>query len=318
LPAVPPVRTDVTVTVINYNGRHLLEVVLPSIFGQTVRGFPVHVVDDHSTDDSLDYLRKSWPQVHVLPSERNLGITRTMSRAVASADTPYVALLNSDLELDERWLEEMLAALDARPEAAAADGKMLEYYRRTHLDGAGDVMARTGYPRRRGQGELDRGQYDTPGEVFSATGGAALYRRSAFDSVGLFDGDLYAYYEDADWGFRARLQGMTAWYQPTAVAYHMGSATTKREPGRFDHLIVRNQIIVTLKNFPGRMLMRRLPRILAFQAKWLAFDVRHRRGRSHLRGVWGAVQMLPSTLRKRRKVQRTRTVPLPELERAFD
>ncbi|MGA9876157.1 MAG: glycosyltransferase family 2 protein [Solirubrobacteraceae bacterium] len=308
---------DVTLAVLNYNGRDLLPVILTSIFEQTARGFRVHVLDDASSDDSLVYLAEHWPQVRVLPSSANLGISASMARAVASAETTYVAVLNNDLELDPRWLAEMRATLERHPEAAAADGKMLNFHRRGELDGAGDTMGRDGYPRRRGQGEPDTGQYDEPGEVFSATGGAALFRRGAFDAVGPFDSDLGAYYEDVDWGFRARLRGMTVRYAPTAVSYHMGSATTSRDSGRYAALIVRNQTIVVLKDFPAALLLRHLQRILFFELKWAIFNALHGLGGAHARGLLAAARALPGTLRKRRAIQRLRSAPTHELERAL-
>jgi GT2 family glycosyltransferase len=314
---VPADPSDVTFVVLNHNGRRFLEVVLPSIGRQTVRGFSVKVIDDASTDDSLAYLAERWPDVDVVRCERNLGITASMARGIASASTPLVALLNNDLELDPRWLEEMLSGLERHPQAAAVDCKMLSYHDRSQIDGVGDILRRNGYPGRRGQGERDRGQYDTPAEVFSVSGGAALYRREAFELVGSYDTDFFAYYEDVDWGFRARLKGLTAWTVPSAVAYHMGSASTGRQPGRFTHLIVRNQVIVVLKNFPAPLLVRCLPRMLFFQVKWLLFDMLHGLGRPHLRGLAGAVRMAPGVLRKRRALQRARSVSAGALERAL-
>lgn len=308
---------DVTLAILNYNGRELLPVVLESVRAQTASGFRVNVLDDASSDDSLAYLSEHWPEVNVICSERNLGISAAMARAIETTQTEYVAVLNNDIELAPEWVEQMRAALQAHPEAAAADGKMLNFYRRDELDGAGDVMARNGYPGRRGQRERDAGQYDQPGEVFSATGGAALFRRNAFEQVGPFDSDLGAYYEDVDWGFRARLRGMTVRYAPGAVCYHMGSATTSRNPGRYAMLIVRNQIIVVIKNYPAGLLARHLPRIVYFELKWALFNALHGLGRAHLRGVIAAIKALPATLRKRRAIQRGRVVTLADLERAL-
>jgi GT2 family glycosyltransferase len=308
---------DVTFVVLNYNGRRFLEVVLPSIARQTLRGFSVKVIDDASTDESLSYLAKEWPNIAVVRSDRNLGVTASMARGIASVSTPFVALLNNDLELDQHWLEEMLAGLTSRPNAAAVDCKMLGYHDRSQIDGVGDILRRNGYPGRRGQGEHDGGQYDDPAEVFSVSGGAALYRREAFDLVGTYDSDFIAYYEDVDWGFRARLKGFAAWTVPSAVAYHMGSASTKRDPDAFTHLIVRNQVIVILKNFPGSLLLRCLPRILFFQVKWLLFDVLEGRAGSHVRGLSEALRMVPGAVRKRREIQRARVVSARSIESAL-
>lgn len=306
---------DVTIAVLNYNGRALLEAMLPSVLRQSIGGFALHVIDDCSTDDSLEYLAACWPTVKIHASDRNLGVTASMVRAIHSAETPYVALLNNDVELGERWLEEMLDSLRRRPQMAAADGKLLQFHRRDRLDGAGDSLEGTGHPYRRGQGEQDRGQFDTEEEVFCATGGAALFRRSAFDTVGDFDEEFFAYYEDVDWGFRARLVGMGAIFVPTAVAFHVGSATTGANPVRYAHLLVRNQIVLVLKNFPAMLLMRYLPRILLFELRWFAFDIKHGLGGPHLRGFWEAIKAIPSTLRKRQAIQRSRTVSNDALRR---
>jgi GT2 family glycosyltransferase len=310
--------SDVTLVVLNYNGRHFLELVLPSIAAQTVQGFQVTVVDDASTDDSIEYLAREWPEVSILGSEQNVGVTASMARGIASASTPLVALLNNDLELDPGWLEQMLAGIDEHPEAAAVDCKMLSFSDRSVIDGVGDFLRRNGYPGRRGQGEIDRGQYDEPAEVFSASGGAALYRREAFDAVGPYDADFVGYYEDVDWGFRARLRGFNVWTVPSATAFHVGSATTTQKPGGFADLIVRNQILVVLRNFPGALLLRYLPRMLFFQLKWLVFDVVHARGGPHLRGIAGAIRMIPATVRARRAIQGKRVVSHAELRRVLD
>jgi len=315
-----PVRADashVTLVVLNHNGRGFLELVLPSIARQTVQGFSVTVVDDASTDDSVEYVQREWPDVNLVHSEQNLGVTASMARGIASATTPLVAILNNDLELDRRWLAEMLAGIDLHPEAAAVDCKMLSFHDRTVIDGVGDLLRRNGYPGRRGQGEVDRGQYDEPAEVFSASGGAALYRREAFEVVGSYDPTFVAYYEDVDWGFRARLKGYSAWTVPSAVVYHVGSATTTRKPGAFAHLIVRNQILVVLRNYPAGLLLRYLPRMAFFQLKWLAFDLLHDRGRIHVLGIAGALRMAPAALRARRRIQRERVISTTELRRVF-
>jgi GT2 family glycosyltransferase len=313
-----PDRPDVTVAIVNYNGRRFLETLLPSLARQTVRGFPIHVVDDASTDDAQAYVEQSWPAVRWLGTTDNRGITATMARAVASAQTDYVAVLNNDVELDSRWLEELLQELETHPRAAAAEGKTLQFDRRSHLDGAGDLMRRNGYPDRRGQGEPDDGRLDAAGEVFAVSGTAALFRRAAFDDVGPYDVDLRAYYEDVDWGFRARLRGWSARYVPTAIAYHVGSATVGRAPGPFTTLIIRNQILVLVKNMPWPLVVRWAPRIAWFQLTWLPRNVMAGLGRHHLRALLQVARALPQVLRKRREIQRRRVVSTAELARIID
>jgi GT2 family glycosyltransferase len=307
----------VTVAIVNYNGRSFLETLLPSLADQTVRGFAVHVVDDASTDDARAYVAEHWPYVRWIGTEANRGITATMAHAVATAETEFVAILNNDVELDPRWLEELLRAIRQRPRAAAVEGKTLVFDRRTTLDGAGDRLRRNGYPARRGQSEPDDGRFDAVEEIFAASGTAALFRRAAFEDAGPYDTDLVAYYEDIDWGFRARLRGWTAWYVPTAVAYHVGSATAGQVPGPFTRLIIRNQMLVLVKNMPWPLALRWAPRIAWFQATWLPRNVMAGIGPHHVRALGATAKALPHFLGKRRQIQRRRVVTLAALARVI-
>jgi GT2 family glycosyltransferase len=311
-------RPDVTVAIVNYNGRRFLETLLPSLARQSVRGYAIHVVDDASTDDAQAYVEQEWAEVRWLGAAQNEGIAATMARAVASAGTKFVAVLNNDVELDQHWLEELLRILESHPRAAAVEGKTLQFDRRTHLDGAGDLMRRNGYPDRRGQGEPDDGRLAAVEEIFSASGTAALFRRAAFDDVGPYDVDLRAYYEDVDWGFRARLRGWTAWYVPTALAYHRGSATVGHGAGPYTSLIIRNQILVLVKNLPWPLALRWAPRIAWFQLTWLPSNFMAGIGRHHVRALVAVLRALPHFVCKRREIQRRRTVSSAELARLID
>ncbi len=306
---------SVAAVVLNYEGRELLDVVLPSLLAQTARGVEVIVVDDASRDGSVAHVRDTWPQVRVVALERNVGVTAAMNRGMAAAgDAEYVALLNNDLELDRGWIAAAAAALDADPRLGSVTGKMLRYDDRSMIDATGDMLLPSGAALNRGAGERDHGQYGDADEVFSACGGAAMYRRAALEAVGPFDEALVAYLEDVDWGYRSRLQGWTAGYVPGAVCFHMGGATTSRRKGLFGRLQRRNHLAVLLKDDPRPL--KRLPLALLYQLAWFAASVRDGMAVEHLR-AWGMLaRMLPGILRRRRAVQATRRVPVAELERA--
>lgn len=313
-----PSAPRVVLAVATWNGRHLLETLLPSMAAQTYRDFRLVVVDDASTDDTVAWLRRTWPQADVVALERNGGVTAAFNRCVdAAGDAELVALFNNDIELDAKCLGELVAALDAHPEAGSAGAKLLNFDRRDELDGAGDVFDWAGTATRRGHGQLDRGQYPEGEEVFGACAGAAMYRRSAFERVGRFDERFYAFYEDVDWNFRAQLAGLPARYVPSAVAFHMGSATLGRGLTDFTRYhLIRNGIWIVAKDFPAGALVRHLPRILYVQAAQLVLAVMARRTRVWARAVRDALRALPAVRRDRRAVQAARTVTLADLERA--
>jgi len=307
-----------TVAIATYNGRALLEVVLPSLAAQRYRDFQTVVVDDGSTDDTVEWLRQNWPAIEVIALPENGGVTAALNVCLWSGEGELVALLNNDIELHPDYLGELVSVLDAHPEAGAAAAKLLDFHDRAVLDGAGDAYSWSGEGTRRGNGERDAGQYEDPRPIFGACGGAALYRRSALDDVGVFDAQLYAMCEDVDWAFRAQLLGYGCRYVPTAIAYHVGSATIGQGLSDFTlYHTWRNGIWVVLKNYPLSALVRHGHRFLLSQAHNLVWALQTGRVRVFLRAWRDALRGMPALLRKRRQVQRSRTVGLKELERVI-
>lgn len=310
-------RPRATLAVLTYDGRELLDVTLPSVLTQRDgdRDVAVLVIDNGSADGTAEHVRARWPRAAVLELAENVGVAAALNRAIAATSTEFVALLNNDVELAPGWLEPLLATLREHPGAASATGKLMRYHDRTRIDAAGDVLLRSAAAINRGADELDRGQYERAEAVFGACAGAALYRRAAFDAVGPFDEAYFAYLEDIDWAMRAQLAGFEARYEPSAVGFHMGGATTRRRRDFYGHLQRRNHVLLIVKTFPAGMLARHGWRIAATQALWLAASARDRMLRKHLRSWREAAAMLPATLRRRRVVQRGRRVPVREVER---
>ncbi|HEY5344207.1 MAG TPA: glycosyltransferase family 2 protein [Solirubrobacteraceae bacterium] len=304
-----------TVLLTNYNGRDLLAQVLPSLAAQTYANFTTVVVDDCSSDDSIRYVRESWPSVEVIALTRNGGVTAAMNVALRAPRTELVGLFNNDMELDPQCLAELVAALDEHPEAGSVTPKMLNFGDRTLIDGAGDVLSWRGGGGRRGHGERDSGQFEEPREVFGACGGAAIYRRSTIDAVGGFDVDYFAYYEDLDWAFRAQLAGFRCRYVPGAVLYHRASETLGRGITDFNgYHLWRNPIWLIAKCYPAGALWRHAPELLRGQLGNLYVAVRTRKLRVWMRAMRDALRGLPAALRKRRAVQGTRVITAAQLE----
>jgi GT2 family glycosyltransferase len=318
LPTIAPAEAPLlSVVVLSYDGRSLLEGLLPSLAAQRFREFEVIVVDNGSRDDTVDWLAQRWPEVEVVSLPHNVGVTAALNVCARAGRGKLVSLLNNDLELDPDCLGELVATLQAHPEAGWAGGKLLDFHQRTMLDGAGDLFSWSGTGTRRGHGEIDAGQYDRPAAIFGACGGAAVYRRSAFAQVGFFDESFFAFYEDVDWNLRAQLAGLQCRYVPTAVVFHLGSATIGRGLSDFTRYhIWRNTLWVIAKDLPAGALLRHAPRLALGQAINLAVAVRDRKLGVWLR-VWrDALRGLPRVLRMRREVQKRRRVALSTLERA--
>lgn len=309
----------VTIAVLNYNGRELLDVVLPSVLAlRGVKQARVIVIDDGSSDGSPEYIRELWPAIEVLEIPENVGVAAALNRAVAVTGSELLALLNNDIELEPDWLLELTGALDAHPEAASASGKLLRFDDRSTIDAAGDLMLWSGAVINRGHGMPDDGRFDTPQAVFAACAGAALYRRSAFDVVGPFDESFFAYLEDIDWGIRAQLAGLSCRYVPGAVGYHMGGATTRRRKGFYGRLQRRNTLLLIAKDFPLDALLRHGWKIAINQLLWLAASARDGMLAEHMRAYRGLLMTLPGALRARRRIQGSRVVGTRELNAAIE
>jgi GT2 family glycosyltransferase len=305
---------SVTAIVLNYDGAALLDIVIPSLERQTYPRLTLMIVDNGSTDGSVEMVREHWPDVRLVEIEENVGVARALNRGIEESDTELVALLNNDIELEPRWLEELVAALLQHPDAASASGKLLRFDRRDVIDAAGDGMRWSSAAFNRGAGQHDSGQFDRPEPVFSACAGAALYRRAAFEDVGPFDEDFFAYLEDIDWSLRAQLRGYASRFVPAAVAYHMRGATTRGARNRYRVMQRRNQIWLVLKNYPLAALVRRLPGIVLLNAGLALHDAREGALGSTLRGWLAALAGVPQVLRKRRQIQRSRRVGFAHLD----
>jgi GT2 family glycosyltransferase len=307
----------VSVVIPTWNGRALLDVALGSLGRQSLAPLEVIVVDNGSADGTVEWLAERWPAVTVVALEENLGFAAGTNRGIARARGDVVALVNNDVELDPDFLRELVRALEANPEAASAAAKMLRFEDRGVIDATGDTLRWSGIALQRGQGEADRGQYDGAGPVFSACAGAAAYRRAAFDDVGLFDEAFFAYLEDVDWGFRAQLAGRGCVYVPSAIAYHIGGASTRRE-GRPDPFFYglprRNNVWMVLKNYPASALALYAPLLVVNHAGLVYVAVRDGMARAHFAALWAALRGLPRVLRQRRAIQRGRRIGRRELE----
>ena len=301
---------------LSYDGRHLLEVILPSLARQRFRDFEVIVVDNGSRDDTIEWLHEQWPQVQVVSLPQNVGVTAALNVCARAGRGELVGLFNNDLELEPDCLGELVTALHDHPRAGWAGAKLRDFEQRDVLDGAGDVFTWAATGGRRGHGERDVGQYDEPRAIFGACGGAALYRRATLEQVGEFDEDFFAFYEDVDWNLRAQLAGFSCRYVPSAVVYHMGSATIGRGLSDFTRYhLWRNTLWIVAKDLPVGALVRHAPHLLLGQLVNFAVAVRDRKLTIWVR-VWrDALRGLPRMLRKRRAVQARRRIDSSTLER---
>ncbi len=299
----------------NWNGERFLSACLGSLREQSFKDFETVLVDNGSTDGSVALVSREFPEVRVLPLSENGGFSVAVNAGIRASRTEHVALLNNDTETDPGWLEALVEAADWYPGAGSFASKLVDFNDRRILDGAGDVLRRSGLPLRLGHGEPDRGQYDEAAFVFGACAGAALYRRSMLDDIGLFDEDFFANCEDGDLSFRAQLAGYRCVYVSESVVYHMGSATFGKRSPVATRLGTRNSLCMLVKNLPTPLVPGYLPFVVAGQLSRLIVTASTSTLGAHLEGLSGALRLLPLMLRKRREIQKRRRVPVGYIRR---
>lgn len=305
----------VSVIIPNWNGVHHLPECLDSLLRQTVDDVETIVVDNGSTDGSLELIEARYPEVHVLPLNENRGFAAACNAGIQASRGSIVALLNNDTETDAHWLQEVVDAFGRHPDAGIVASKMLLYDQRDTLHAAGDFYRVDGTPGNRGVWQLDEGQYDDEEYVFGACGGSAAYRRAMLEAVGLLDEAFFFSCEDVDLAWRAQLAGWRCVYAPQAIVYHKLSATGGGPTASYYD--GRNCIYVLIKDYPG-LLWRRYWRVVLWRQLQLGWEAlrawRGEAARARLKGqLVGAITGLPRMLPKRQAVQGGRAVDEPYL-----
>ncbi|HNP71106.1 MAG TPA: glycosyltransferase family 2 protein [Kouleothrix sp.] len=296
----------IDVIIPNYNGAKHLPTCLNALRRQTRRDFCVVVVDDGSTDDSCELLRRGYPEAQVIVQPRNRGFAAAVNAGFEATGGEYVVLLNNDTEAHPRWLEQLVGALERFPSYAFAASKLMLFDQRDHLHSAGDFYGANGVPGSRGVWQHDAAAYNVMQEVFGPCAGAAAYRRSALEALSergqVFDEDLVMYCEDVDLNLRARLRGLRTLYVPQAVVYHRLSATGGGKLASY--YCGRNFILVWAKNMPAALVRKHLAAFVRAQLSFTLaalWHVREEAARARLRGQAAGLLALPRFVRKRRQ-----------------
>lgn len=298
-----------SVVIPNWNGVRFLPPCLEALRKQTLAELEVILVDNASSDGSQEYVRAHYPEVRLIALEENRGFTGACNRGIAEASGEFIALLNNDTEVEPDWAEQNACAFEAHPEAGIAASKIMLFDQRDRFHTAGDFFTTAGAAGNRGAWERDAGQYDRGEYVFSACGGAAVYRASMLAEIGALDDDFFFLLEDVDIAWRAQLAGYKVWYEPGAVVYHHLSATGGGVTASYHD--GRNGLWLIIKNMPSPLLRKYARQILSRQIGllWAALKAwRGREARARMRGMAAGVLRLRGALKKRKRVQAAKRV----------
>lgn len=263
--------TEVTIVIPNYNGKALLENCIKTLEQQTVTDFKLLVIDNGSTDGSTS-LTSDVLDMEMIALGENTGFCKAVNLGIKKTKTPFVILLNNDTEAEPHFVEELLKGIKQAEDIFSGSAMMLDFKQRDILDNGGDLYTLLGWARARGKGK-PAALFEEEADIFSACGGAAIYRMELLRKTGLFDERHFAYLEDVDLGYRAKTMGYRNRYFPKAKVYHVGSATTgTRYNEKKVYLAARNSMFVAYKNMPGPQRIVNAPFLFTgVLIKWLFF-----------------------------------------------
>lgn len=252
---------DIAVVILNWNGQKFLEKFLPSLIKYS-QGARIIVADNLSSDDSISFLKNTYPQVELILNKQNGGFAKGYNDAFKQIDAKYYLLINSDVEVSENWLEPLFEAIQ-KENVAAVQPKILAYHNKTHFEHAGAVggfLDRNLYPFCRGRildaCEEDLGQYDGEAEVFWTTGACMLIRSEIYDELGGFDEDFFAHMEEIDLCWRIKRLGYRLLAVPQSKVYHVGGGTLNYESPNKVYLNFRNNLYMITKNYQGSLFLK--------------------------------------------------------------
>lgn len=307
------------ILVLNFNGKHHLEDCFQSLREQTRQDFEAILIDNASTDGSLEFMRQRFPEVRLLQMPANLGFCRAYNIALRQADAKWVFLLNNDTRLDKLCIERVWQAIESRPKVSVFALKMVSFDHPDRIDCAGLGFSKYGVSFDRGLSKPSNDPaYTKDRLVFGGCGGAVVYRRSILDDVGLFDDDFEAYAEDVDLAFRMQLAGYICLYVSGAVVRHKRRATSRARLDWVVYMTHRNMEYVLIKNMPTKLLRHCLPLHVAYvamsMAKWSLWGYARDTMRAKI-SVWRAWATLK---RKRAEIQRQRRVSNDYIQSLFE
>jgi GT2 family glycosyltransferase len=250
---------DTCVLILNWNNQNFLEKFLPDLISHTPSELAdIVIADNASTDNSVAWLEKTYPDIKVISLDKNYGFAGGYNRAIEAVDNRNIVLMNSDIQVTENWLPPLLVRL-SEENTAAVMPKIRSWHQKDSFEyagAAGGYIDKLGYPFCRGRIfdtlEKDDGQYDTPVQVHWTTGGFMIVKRDLFLQAGGFDDDFFAHMEEIDLCWRIRRMGYALWYEPTSMVYHVGGGSLPNESPRKLYLNFRNNLALLYKNLPGK------------------------------------------------------------------
>jgi len=303
---------QVSVIIVNWNGKQHLEECLGSLSKQTFKSFETILVDNGSADGSIEFVETNFPAAKIVRLDKNEGFCRGNNIGLQHARGDFIALLNNDTLVDMYWLEELYRALTKHSHVAICASCIVNYYSRDVLDTAGDGFDLCGVGYKIGEG-MPVTEFQEERYVFGACAGAALYKRSMIDEIGFFDEGFFAVGEDLDLSFRARLAGYKCLYVPGAIVYHKVNRTLGRNSDFLLYQSRRNVEYTFFKNMPFPLIIAILPLHIIYNLLTFSQALLQKRFTVFIKAKKDFIKNFKKTYKLRKKIQEKRKISLKKL-----
>jgi GT2 family glycosyltransferase len=317
---------SVAVVIVNWNGEKYLKDCLGSLRNQTYKSFKTIFVDNGSKDDSVDFVKKNYPETEIIKLQKNTGFcfgyNTGIKKALEDKNIEYVIVLNNDTKLDEKYIEELRSCAKRHPEAGSIQPKVVNFFEKDRIDCAGIYITRDGTAHNRGY-RKDEKNYNEEKEIFGANGTASLFTRWAFEKTAFpehnyFDNDHFVFYEDVDLAWRMKSAGFRSFYCPKALVYHIHSGTAGKASLLKAYYLHRNYFFTIFKNYPcGKLAKTLFWRFLSYLQLVANIFQKKKRETEFVKGhskikvalvilkAWGNVAWnLPSLIKKRKLIKK--------------
>ena len=293
-----------TVIIPNWNGKEYLRDCLSSVVGQEGSTPDIIMVDNGSKDGSVSFVKENFPMVRLIEFQENTGFCKAVNAGIRASETKFVLLLNNDTKADKYFLQRMEERMEQSEKIFSVSGKLLSMKEPEFVDDAGDYYCALGWAYAWGKGKKDGNAYGHTRKIFAACGGAAIYRKKIFEEIGFFDEEHFAYLEDIDIGYRAKIYGYRNVFEPAAIVYHAGSAASGSKYNEFKvNFSSRNSVYIVRKNMPLLQIAVNLPFLAAgFLIKTLFF-VKKGLGKTYVKGLIEGMKLCGSKKGREKRVK---------------
>ena len=293
-----------TVIIPNWNGKEYLKDCLSSVTCQEGDTPDIILVDNGSKDGSVSFVKENFPMVRLIEFQENTGFCKAVNAGIQASETEFVLLLNNDTKADKYFLQHLEQRIGQSEKIFSVSGKLLSMKEPELVDDAGDYYCALGWAYAWGKGKKDCDSYSHTKKIFAACGGAAIYRRKIFEEIGFFDEEHFAYLEDIDIGYRAKIYGYHNVFEPSAIIYHAGSAASGSKYNEFKvNFSSRNSIYIVRKNMPLLQIVVNLPFLaVGFLIKTLFF-VKKGFGKTYINGLIEGIKLCSSKKGREKRVK---------------